>query len=477
MFGKSIYMQVRDMGFWKKSLATVLVFSIFSIIIYYFPSPSERAYFLFLLFLPLIVTSGFYLKKWNFFPSIICTLSLLILSILHYGQQFFDVLHISLLNLSIFFILYSIISILIGHVNVSYEELREERNKEIIDRKETEDILKHYKAGVEASGDSIYMMDRNYRYVFANDEHLSRLVEDGRIPEKDEDLVVGRKYRDIHSEEDSKAFEKNLEKVIKTGEQITEEQKLSEVKRWSSKTYSPIKNSEPGEVERIIIVSKDITEKKEAEKREEFLHSLLRHDLRNKTQIVQGYLELLQDYDLPVEAEEYVRKAEKGIGDSMDLIEKVRTLRSIDREEEIKEVGIGSMIKNVINERQLQAQEKGMEIEFEEIDSKVLGESLLEELFSNLIENSIKHSGGDKIRVTSREKENECIITVEDDGQGISGEYKDKIFERGFKGEDTGGFGLGMYLVKQIIERYNGSIEVKDSELGGARFDIHLQKA
>jgi len=65
---------------------------------------------------------------------------------------------------------------------------------------------------------------------------------------------------------------------------------------------------------------------------------------------------------------------------------------------------------------------------------------------------------------------------VEDNGKGIPDEKKDKIFERGFKDEETGGTGLGLYLAKQITENYDGNIEVKDSELGGARFDIYLQK-
>ncbi len=87
------------------------------------------------------------------------------------------------------------------------------------------------------------------------------------------------------------------------------------------------------------------------------------------------------------------------------------------------------------------------------------------------------HSGCEKIRIGFKEAGNECIVTVEDDGCGISDENKDKIFERGFKKGETAGTGLGTYLVKEIAESYGSGIEVKDSELGGARFDVHLQKA
>lgn len=67
-------------------------------------------------------------------------------------------------------------------------------------------------------------------------------------------------------------------------------------------------------------------------------------------------------------------------------------------------------------------------------------------------------------------------MTVEDDGTGISDEVKEKIFERGFKMKESAGTGLGLYMAKEIAETYGGSIEVKSSELGGARFDVKLRK-
>ncbi len=67
-------------------------------------------------------------------------------------------------------------------------------------------------------------------------------------------------------------------------------------------------------------------------------------------------------------------------------------------------------------------------------------------------------------------------MTVEDDGKGIPDDIKDKIFKRGFKKSKEGGSGLGMYLVKEIAESYGGRIEVKDSEMGGARFDVNLKR-
>lgn len=102
---------------------------------------------------------------------------------------------------------------------------------------------------------------------------------------------------------------------------------------------------------------------------------------------------------------------------------------------------------------------------------------LIKEVFTNLITNSIKHSEGDKIRISCEDSSDEAICRIEDDGKGIPDDKKQKIFKKGYTTDTAGGSGLGMFLVKTLIESYGGSIEVKDSELGGARFDIYLNKA
>ncbi|KXA91881.1 hypothetical protein AKJ63_00485 [candidate division MSBL1 archaeon SCGC-AAA259D18] len=177
----------------------------------------------------------------------------------------------------------------------------------------------------------------------------------------------------------------------------------------------------------------------EARERKDFLHSLLRHDLRNKAHVAQGYHELLKDFDLSETAEEHVEKASKAVGDSVDLIEKVRTLREIGEKEEIGDVSLGEAIKNAISAEKARASEKGIDIEYKDVDLEARGGHLLEELFSNLLGNSIVHSGCEKIRISAREAGEEIVVTIEDDGKGIPDEDKEKIFYQGFKkGENAG---------------------------------------
>lgn len=214
----------------------------------------------------------------------------------------------------------------------------------------------------------------------------------------------------------------------------------------------------------------------DSDKRIKFLNSLLRHDLKNKNQIVRGYLNLIQDGNLPKNDLKLLKKAEKNTEDGIKLIEKIKILSDLE-EEDITNVEIGKIIKEVIENIFTEEYSDNFKIELEDMNYKVKGGSLLNELFSNLIMNSIIHSKGDKIRISSQIGDDEIVISLEDNGKGVSEKYREKIFEKGFKKGEFSGSGLGLYLVKKISEYYGGSISVMDSDIGGTRFDIRLKKA
>ncbi len=222
----------------------------------------------------------------------------------------------------------------------------------------------------------------------------------------------------------------------------------------------------------------DIDERKEIENREEFLHSLLRHDVRNKLQVIQGYLDLLADFDFSEDVEKYISLAMEGTEEGGEIIEKVRTLREA-QQEEVREVVIDSVINDVVKGIEDLAKEEGMEIVFDNHNEEVkgMGGSLLNRVFSNIIENSIQHSDGNEIRIHLNVVDDEVRCIIEDDGRGIPDEKKDKVFDKGYTTDEGRGSGLGMFLTKTLLETYGGDIEVKDSELGGARFDVTLKRA
>ncbi|MFW6041006.1 MAG: PAS domain S-box protein [Thermoplasmatota archaeon] len=228
---------------------------------------------------------------------------------------------------------------------------------------------------------------------------------------------------------------------------------------------------------RIIISLIDVSKRKKAEDREKFIHSLLRHDVRNKTHLVLGYIDLIKDIDLPNEANDYLQKMRICVEDTIDIIEKVRTLRQA-QQEDIREVDLAPSIYYAVSQYKSIAEEYGMNINTSDISNcRVMAGTLINHLLSNLIENSIYHSEGSLINISMDVGRENVVTIIEDNGVGIPDEKKEVIFEKGYTTDEERGTGLGLFLVKTLVDIYDGSVTVKDSELGGVRFDIILKKA
>ncbi|GAL82905.1 histidine kinase [Sporocytophaga myxococcoides] len=107
-------------------------------------------------------------------------------------------------------------------------------------------------------------------------------------------------------------------------------------------------------------------------------------------------------------------------------------------------------------------------------------EELLVSIFQNLFENSIKYKSLLRkllIKVTVRDINDAIEIIVEDNGRGINSKIINKIFDMFYRGDyDSKGSGLGLYIVQNGIEKFNGSISVRNIESGGAEFHIILPR-
>ncbi len=233
-----------------------------------------------------------------------------------------------------------------------------------------------------------------------------------------------------------------------------------------------------GEYKKVTGIVIDITERKETENRKELLNQLLRHDLRNKIQTNQGYLQLLKEEDLNPEINQTIETVINSIKQSLDLINKVSTLTKLEKET-MKKIELCKLIEDIKTELKSKLSDKNIELKIEVPEEKcqIIGGPLLKDAVSNIVENTIQHSNAKKIKMTQKTEKNKIICIIEDDGKGISNEHKENIFDRGYKMGENAGSGLGMYLVKRIAEAYGGDVEVRDSELGGARFDVYLEKA
>lgn len=364
--------------------------------------------------------------------------------------------------------------------------IKEERYS-LLSRKELESKVKKRTAELENILDTMVDM-----LIKINHDGTIELANDSvyRILGYEEEDVIGSKPDKIFSEEDEQeeneqnsswkdiqqkiydnGFLKDYETYFKTsdGEKIP----IS-----FSGSRMDLKETNKIEKPSIVCVGKDIRERKKAEERADFLHSLLRHDLGNKLQITLGFLELIKDSDISEELDGFVENSLTSIEEGMELIDNIRTLNKLEDGEKGEEpVNLKKSIEESIKRHRDLAEKLDFNVISNVEEKKMVeGGLLLKELFSNLIENSLKHSEGDILKITDYEEKGKVRVVIEDDGKGIPEKLKDKITKKGFQGEDSSGSGLGMYLVKRITESYNGDFLIKDSELGGAKFEVVLYK-
>jgi len=118
-------------------------------------------------------------------------------------------------------------------------------------RQEMQRSEERYRSLVESTEDSIYLVDKEYKYLFMNSMHQART---GLSP----DQFIGRPYSDFHSPEGSRDFEKMIDQVFRTGRSVQQEHKSQRDNRYFVRTFSPVKDPF-GLVEAVSVVSKDVT--------------------------------------------------------------------------------------------------------------------------------------------------------------------------------------------------------------------------
>ena len=220
------------------------------------------------------------------------------------------------------------------------------------------------------------------------------------------------------------------------------------------------------------VVARDISDRKRTEealraanRQLNLLNSITRHDIRNKVTIMSGYLELAKQLPHDPKLNSYIAKLEtstRSIGEHIEFTKIYQDLGSTEpRWQDLAAVLPRS---RVPPEMTLQAQVD---------DILVYADPILEKIFFNLLDNTIRHGKQTKtIRVFAREAPDGLTIVWEDDGGGIPAGEKEKIFGQGY-GKNTG---LGLFLTREILSMTGITIRETGEPGAGARFEMQVPK-
>ena len=210
------------------------------------------------------------------------------------------------------------------------------------------------------------------------------------------------------------------------------------------------------------------------------------HELRAPITALQSFLlAMLKGYVPSDQQQEILQRAIERAQELLDLVDDLLNLAAA-REEltppKRKVLSLADALEKVVPLLQAQAEEKGMTFTVE-VRQRPLVEAnpaQMGQLWTNLISNGVKYtSTGGQVTVTLEEKDGWAIGTVEDTGIGITPEDQAKIFEEFYrtpqaKEMEHRGTGLGLPLVKRIVEGHGGTIEVKSVLGRGSRFTFRL---
>jgi light-regulated signal transduction histidine kinase (bacteriophytochrome) len=210
------------------------------------------------------------------------------------------------------------------------------------------------------------------------------------------------------------------------------------------------------------------------------------HDLQEPLRMVTGFLTQLekkyQGY-LDEKAHQYIYYATDGAKRMRQIILDLLDFSRIGKQKEKSTlVNLNRLVEETIALNRNLLEEKNAEVVFEDLPTLSSYHSPLRQVFQNLITNAIKYSKSGvppKISIRATGMGTDWEIAIEDNGIGIPPEYHERIFiifQRLHKREDYGGTGIGLAIVKKIIDNLGGTIRVESTPGEGSIFYFKLPK-
>ena len=229
----------------------------------------------------------------------------------------------------------------------------------------------------------------------------------------------------------------------------------------------------------LAVILYDVTRLRELIEAREFALHGLTHQFATPLMLVREYAKLARK--TPQQADSYLEFIVKSAEDLQQMIEKFVMLSRLDTKEtrsSFTQVDLCEVIKSAVENIRPNYPNKKVIVDLSDEPINILGnKDMLKVAVENLLDNALKY-GRSTAKISAFQNDGRVRIEVHDDGSGVPEEEREQIFDkfkRGTKMTKRKGFGLGLALVKRIVEVHYGKIWVEDSkEFGGAKFVIEF---
>jgi signal transduction histidine kinase len=245
-------------------------------------------------------------------------------------------------------------------------------------------------------------------------------------------------------------------------------------------------------VDRLIgIDGSEITEEQALAQATEFAATVA-HEMRTPLHTASGFLAfLLQGMagPLSVMQRDMLASVATSLEQAQLLTEDLLSMAALDNGQlsfDLQPLDLRELVREELKQLQLMAEAANVTLEetsLEGVEYRVMGvRSRLGQCLRNLLVNAIKFSPtGGKVRVVLEPCGPDYMVSIEDKGPGISPEYQERIFERGFQVRSDGrhlkGYGLGLAVSRELVEHQGGQLGVESALGEGSRFWIKLPRA